>query len=204
MAPSCSISLTASPSPSRPQPQNLRLAAGCARGDDAADVPSPVPLPLTIVLPNRPGRLAHSGPIPAKDPGPASLRPSSRERVPHAHVPPAPCSHPVPRRSHDASIPPKASARQGDAAEPLTACPAGAWPAAARRQPRDKRRKSSKPRTARAVMGRQPHQRTALCSPTRTRGQSSRAEYARPEQVDLAARTPVGGTTGHTRRIGDL
>jgi len=30
---------------------------------------------------------------------------------------------------------PKANARQGDAAEPLTACPAGAWPAAARRQP---------------------------------------------------------------------
>jgi hypothetical protein len=66
-----------------------------------------------------------------------------------------------------------------------------------------KRRKSSKPRTARAVMGRQPHQHTALCSPTRTRGQSRRAEYARPEQVDLAARIPVGGTTGHTRRIGD-
>jgi hypothetical protein len=39
------------------------------------------------------------------------------------------------RRSHDASIPPKASARQGDAAEPLTARPVGAWPAATRCQP---------------------------------------------------------------------
>ena len=52
-------------------------------------------------------------------------------------------------------------------------------------------------------MGRQPHQHTALCSPTRTCCQSRRAEYARPEQVDLAARTPGGGTTGHPRRIGD-
>jgi len=43
----------------------LRLAAGCACGDDAADVPLPVPLPFNIALPNRPGQLADTVPIAA-------------------------------------------------------------------------------------------------------------------------------------------